>query len=192
MSGNGESERAKARAERAARLLDTPVSEDYLREQAERYRQRKEAVRAAAKSVVVFRIGNEWLALPTATFSEVLPLRPIHSLPNRDPVVAGIVNVRGELLVCVSLAVALGLAAEPETGPRARLAVICRERGCLVFVAAEIAALHRYDDAWLQPRPATLAQAQATFTRGVLDWEGRSVGLLDEGLLFYQLNRRIG
>ena len=55
-------------------------------------------------SVVIFRIGAEWLALPTPVFKEVAELRAIHSLPHRrGGVVLGLANVRGELLVCVSL-----------------------------------------------------------------------------------------
>ncbi len=42
---------------------------------------------------------------------EVTNLRPIHSLPHRrSGVMLGLANVRGELLICVSLAMLLGVA----------------------------------------------------------------------------------
>lgn len=177
----------------AARLLDVEVSADYLAEQTRRYAQAKSVTRPGAQSVVVFRLGAEWLALPTALFSEIAPLRPIHSLPHRrDRIVTGVANVRGELLVCVSLGAALGLGtadASPAAG--ARLAVIAREGDRFVFVADEIAGLRRFDEDQLTPAPATLAHAQATYTRGLLEWQGRAVGILDDQLLFYTLNHSL-
>ncbi len=35
------------------------------------------------------------------------------------------------------------------------------------------------------------ARARASYTRGLLAWEGRTVGVLDEGLLFYKLGRSL-
>lgn len=176
----------------ATRLLDAEVSGEYLTEQAQRYARAKENARPGARSVVVFRLAKEWLALPTTVFHEIAPLRAVHSLPHRrDPVMRGVANIRGELLVCVSLAAALGIGAEPGRGPGARLAVVSREGGRFVFEADEIAALHRYDDTDLSPVPATIAHAQATYTRGLLAWQRRPVGVLDDQLLFYTLQRSL-
>ena len=184
--------KTSTRAVAAARLFDAEVDAAYLAEQAQRYAHRQERAKPGAHSIVVFRIGREWLGLPTPVFREVAPLRSIHSLPHRrERVVAGLTNIRGELLVCVSLAAALGIAVESEASASARLAVIGRGDDRFVFVADEIAALHRYDDADLRPLPATLAHAQAVHTRGLLDWQQRPVGVLDAELLFYSLNRHL-
>lgn len=177
-------------SENAARLLDAPVAAAYLRENARHYAQAKTAVRPGAKSAVVFRLAREWLALPTEVFREIAPARPIHSLPHRpDRTVLGVANVRGELLVCVSLAAALGIDGGP--GAEARLAVIGRGSDRFAFPADEVAGLHRYDDAALAPVPATLAHARAVYTRGLFAWDGRSVGVLDAELLFHTLNRSL-
>ncbi len=174
----------------AVRLLDAEVPVRYLEEQARHYAQAKTQVRPGARSAVIFRLADEWLALPTAVFREVAPLRKVHSLPHRrDRVVAGVANVRGELIVCVSLADALGIKGGGAPGAAARLAVVSRDGDRFVFVADEIAELRRYDDADLGPVPATLAHAQATYTRGMLAWGERTVGVLDDQLLFYTLNR---
>ena len=34
------------------------------------------------QSIVIFRVGSEWLALPATCVTEVANLRPIHSLPH--------------------------------------------------------------------------------------------------------------
>ncbi len=174
----------------AARLLDAEVPESYLAEHARHYAQAKAQVRPGARSVMIFRLASEWLALPTTVFREVAPLRMLHSLPHRrDRVVTGVSNIRGELLVCVSLAAALGIAGGGAPGATARLAVISRGSDRFVFTADEIAELRRFDDTDLSPVPATLAHAQATYTRGMLAWRERAVGVLDDELLFYSLNR---
>lgn len=176
----------------AARLLDAEVPESYLIEHARHYARAKPALRPGVRSAVIFRLGQEWLALPTAVFREIAPLRPVHSLPHRrDRIVTGLANIRGELLICVSLAATLGLTDNPTPDPTARLAVIVREGDRFVFRTDEIAELHRFDDSDLGPVPATLVHAQATYTRGILSWRERPVGVLDDQLLFYTLNRHL-
>lgn len=177
-------------SESAARLLDAPVPASYLAQNARHYAQAKTVTRPGARSVVIFRLASEWLALPTAVFREIATPRPIHSLPHRrDRVVTGVANIRGELLVCVSLAAALGIDGTP--GADARLAVVSRGSDRFVFPADEIAGLHRFDDEDLAPVPATLAHAQAVYTRGILPWQNRAVGALDDELLFHTLNRSL-
>ena len=176
----------------AARLLDAEVAPEYLAEGARRHAQAKTGTRAGVHSVVVFRIADEWFALPSSLFQEIAPLRPVHSLPHRrDALVSGLVNIRGELLVCVSLPVALGVAASPALPATARHAVVGRGADRFVFPADEIAGLHRYDDQAVTPVPATLAHAHAVHTRGILHWRERPVGLLDDGLLFRTLSRSL-
>ena len=176
----------------ATRLLDAEVSEAYLAGHARHYAEAKRELRHGARSAVIFRVAGEWFALATAVFREVAPLRAVHSLPHRrDRIVLGLVNIRGELLVGVSLGAMLGLAGEVGRDRTARLAVVTRDGNRFVFVADEVVGLHRFDDVDLGPVPATLAHAQATYTRGMLTWQKRPVGVIDEQLLFYTLNRSL-
>jgi chemotaxis-related protein WspD len=177
----------------ASRLLDSEVSEAYLTAQARHYAEAKRESRHGTRSAVVFRLAGEWFALSTAVFREVAPLRPVHSLPHRrDRVVTGLVNIRGELVVCVSLAATLGLTAGAAGRDRtARLAVVSRDGDRFVFQADEVVGLHRFDETDLGPVPATLSHAQATYTKGILTWRQRPVGVLDEQLLFYTLSRSL-
>lgn len=177
----------------ASRLLHSEVSEDYLAVQARHYAEAKREARHGVRSTVVFRLAAEWFALATAVFREVAPLRPVHSLPHRrDRIVNGLVNIRGELVVCVSLAAALGLPTGGIGKERsARLAVVSRDGERYVFVADEIVGLHRFDDTDLSPVPATLSHAQSTYTRGMLTWRNRPIGVLDDQLLFYTLGRSL-
>jgi hypothetical protein len=63
---------------------------------------------------MVFRVGDEWLALPTATLGEVTAPALVHSLPHRrHAALIGVAAVRGALLTCISLALLFGESAEP-------------------------------------------------------------------------------
>ena len=71
---------------------------------------RDDAAQARLSSLLVFRLGGEWLGLPTRALDEVTPTRAILPLPHRrDPAVLGVTNMRGTLTVCVSLGRLLGL-----------------------------------------------------------------------------------
>jgi chemotaxis-related protein WspD len=158
------------------------------------------AAGADTQSVIVFRLRAEWYAIRAAMCEEITDLRPIHSLPNRrDGAVLGVANVRGELLVCISLAVVLGVAAQPEAVPaqlrrRAavpRLLVARGTTGSVVFPVDEVHGMERFRARDLKDVPATVAQAQATYTQALMPLGDRTVGLLDEQLLFYTVERAL-
>ncbi|MBW8830765.1 MAG: purine-binding chemotaxis protein CheW [Burkholderiales bacterium] len=185
----------------ALALLDREAPPDYLADCTRHMAQAPEDRQADAGSVVIFRIRTEWLALPTPVFQEVAALPAIHSLPNRrDGVVQGVANVRGELLVCVSLGSVLGLvgmAQVAETGHALqhlalrRLVVIGLDGQRLGFAVDEMRGIARFDPTALKAVPATVARATATYSKAILAWKEHMVGVLDEQLLFYTLERSL-
>ena len=158
------------------------------------------AVSADTESVIVFRLRAEWYAIRTAVCLEIADLRPIHSLPHRrDGAVLGVANLRGGLLVCISLAVILGVTVGPEAIPtqaqrRAavpRLLVARGTAGAVVFPVDEVQGMERFRARDLKEVPVTVAQAQATYTQALMPLGDRTVGLLDEQLLFYTVERTL-
>jgi len=189
----------------ARSLLDAPAPAGFRRTATEHFTrpaqaERGHAVTADTQSVVVFRLHAEWYAIRAAVCVEIADLRPIHSLPHRrDGVVLGVTNVRGGLLVCISLAVILGSTARPEaaaatSGRRAavpRLLVARATAGAVVFPVDEVQGMERFRTQDLKDVPATLTQAQAAYTRALVPLGDRMVGLLDEQLLFYTVERAL-
>ena len=217
-------------------LLDRPMPLNYRRERAEHYAREKPVVVSGARvSVVIFRLGREWLALPTSALVEVvagegagardqgsgpdpLHLSPgtrIHTLPHRRRGLAlGLVNVRGELLICASAARLLGLEERQnevgkikneETGHAvagpssssiphsafARLLVASWNGQRVAFPVDAVHGIHRFAQAELQPPPATLARSAQAYTHGVFAWRERTVGQLDAERFFGALNRSL-
>lgn len=182
----------------AAALLDREPPPGYEADWTARIAQPRERKLAGDKAVVIFRVGAEWLALPTTVFQEVADQRPVHPLPHRrNQIVQGLVNIRGQLLICVSLAELLGLehSAEPKMqklhGILPRLLVASHKSGSVVFPAQEVHVGHRYHPDELKPLPATVLLAASRHVIGLLAWRDHNVGVLDDELLFYTLNRSL-
>ena len=98
-------------------LLERPEPEGYTAEwtalvaQPNRDRQgASQGDRHSCFSATIFRLGQEWLALPASCCEQILDPSPVRALPHRrDPLLRGIVNARGQLLPCVSLHELLGI-----------------------------------------------------------------------------------
>ena len=212
-------------------LLDRPLPADYRRERAEHYALQKKVAQPARLSVVIFRLGEEWLALPTTVFQEVAEgiLWPspggalgegggggrgrnklvMHSLPHRRRGLAlGLVNVRGELLICASVARLLGLSeskvsslASGVPDPRLktldsrlffdRLLVTSWNGLRLAFPVDEVHGIQRFPKDELKDPPATISKSALTYAQGVFSWRDRTVGLLDADAFFNALNRSL-
>ena len=108
-------------------------------------------------------------------------------------------NIRGELVICVSLGGALGVDGDKNSaGPAGvkrtvyeRLLVVGTPGGRLAFRVTEVHGIERFAADGLRAVPETLAMASARYTRGILPWRGHSVGCLDDRALFATLNRSL-
>jgi chemotaxis-related protein WspD len=183
----------------AAELLDGDAPAGYLADWTSHFAQRNEAEGIETRSIMIFRIGLEWLALPTSVVMEVANLLPVHSLPHRQSgVVLGLANIRGELLICVSLGQVVGVETSAETSRdrrRAvyrRLLVIRRDDVRVVCPVDEVHGVHHVHLRELKDVPATVSKATVTYSTALLSWRERSVGILDDQLVFYSLKRGLG
>jgi len=181
-------------ADAARTLLDIPSNPTYLAEWTAHVATPKAAADAGAEAILIFRLGDEWLGLPSSSVQEVAGVRPIHSLPHRrNGTVLGLTNVRGELLVCVSLGAMLGLAparVDETAGAQQpqRLLVIRSAQVRVACPVDEVQGIHRVKPSDIKRVPATVAHA-ATYSRGVLGWQNHTVGVLNESRLFSGLER---
>lgn len=175
------------------RFLDAPSPPDYRDEWTARLASPPEDEAGDRVGVLVFRLADEWLALPVGVLVEVTHPRPPHRVPHRGGLLAGLVNVRGELHLCVRLELLLGLdpAKAPGDPASRRLVVIRRDADGWVFAADEVERVRRVPDRELGPAPPTVARAAARLTRGVFHRDGRAVGLLDADRLFQALRERV-
>ena len=177
----------------ATRLLDryalTRNDQDYvLAAQAQ--------IEVSTRSILVFRLGEEWLGLPTRCLVEIAPLQTIHSLPHqRSRALLGVANVRGALVACLSLVELLGLDATAAVAASSRIMprmlIVAAQGGPVVVPVDEVHGIHAIDEQLLDSASVSGTHANARFTRGVLQWKDYSLRLLDEEQLLSAINRSL-
>ena len=147
-------------------------------------------------SVLTFLIGNEAFALETRAFVEVTEERKPHRVPHRTShVFAGMVNIHGQLELCVSLVGLLETdppAPDPNAERHARMVVMEDPRGRRwVFRADAVVGVELVQKRALGSAPSTLARKPHNFVKQVFEQSGRHVGLLDAEALFAALDRSV-
>ena len=185
---------AKAAIELLDRYALDRSAEDLLAVVDERYQALPAGV--ASRSLLVFRLADEWLALPTRSLIEVANLQPVHSLPHqRARALLGVANVRGELVPCLSLVELLGVdgnAAAVGNGRTVpRMIILAAEGGAVVAPVDEVDGIHRIELKRLEAGAATSSHAANRFTQAVIHFRGRSVRVLDEVSLLSAMTRSL-
>ena len=215
-------------ASAARTFFDRPAPQHYLaewthmagqipRDGQPRGRHRRRPSDRDLVGVLIFRLGREWMAFPTQAIAEVTVPRPIHRIPHRsNTILIGLVNLRGQLQLCISLHGLLGLespqssparfhshgsntetektaAAGSSTTDGSRLIVLRnRERSeSWIFGAEEVLGVHRLPRSQMRSVSSTLANPEVSFSQAIFSWEDRSVSFLDEQRVFAAL-RSIG
>jgi chemotaxis-related protein WspD len=179
-------------------LLEREPPAEYLHAWTQALAEEKDEDTAAdTLSVLIFRLGREWLALPTHVCQEMAEMRLIHTLPHRSgPVLLGLVNIRGVIRLCVSLRELLGVEAADDTPtphPNAQscLVVIARDSDHWVMLVDEIYGIQRFPRSAIRDAPVTVAKATPRLTKGVIDWQDKGIGYLDDALLFLALRKDV-
>lgn len=178
----------------AAQVMQRPLPQDYLQEWAGIFARPKDEDKRSDQSSLVFRIGGEWLALPTRLAQAVADPRAPHRLPHRNTgPLLGIVGIQGRIYPCMSLASLLGISSdEPPMRPGQRvyprLLLMQFGRQAFALPVDDLQGIHRHASDELQPLPATLAESRHRYMRGLLVLDEQRIGCLDEELVGHQLN----
>lgn len=179
------------------KAYERAIPDDYRSEWTNLLAQEKEIRTLESKSVLVFRIGEEWVAVPTVLCKEVTDVLKIHRLPhNRNRMIKGVVNINGEVQICFSLGNVLGISkggdeeSEGARHPVAERSVIMEKDGKrYVFPVSEVKGIFRYAKEDLKEVPRTLSFGN--YMKGVITCGGRHAGCIDEELLIAELDRGV-
>lgn len=169
-------------------FLNAAAPPGYVEEWATRLAAPPPAPPMDLQSVLTFRLGEEWLALPVQALVEVAPPRPVRRIPHRAGLLAGMVNIRGELYLCIHLDQLLDIR---RSGPPGRLLVTEWEGQRWVFPVDAVDQVRRIPQAEVGAPPPTVARAADRLSAGVFHDGERRVGLLDPERLFHGLQGRL-
>jgi len=209
-------------ADAAEAFFNRAPPEGYLDEWRQVLETTPEGADSSGLSVLIFRLADEWFSLAAESLTEVTPLRKIHTVPHRsNSVFAGMVNVRGQLLLCCSLHGLLGLRQmDPQilklkktSGPKdddnqsiqpsddaailapERLLVTSLTTGRVTrrwtFPVNEVAGVHRIGNEELREVPSTLGKPGQRLSSALFSWNSRTVSLLDTNQIFEGIHEQI-
>ena len=176
-------------------LLDRQSPEGYSQEWTRFLAQEVSDNRTDLNSVLVFRLGAEWLGLPVSLINEITLMRGIFDLPhNNNRIIRGLVNIRGILTVCISLGSLLGVDKpdedwEEDENSIQRLIILNMKSGDVVFPVSEIHSITRFSNDELGPAPLSSKNSDSGFVHGMLEWNNKHVGCLDKDKIIDALNR---
>ncbi len=123
---------------------------------------------------------------------------PIHSIPNiSSKALRGLVNIHGRLQICVSIGRVLGLEKlaktedqlDPDYISPERLVVVLQENLLVAFPVSEVKGIVRYTPEMIKDLPVTVSGSKAVYTMGILNLEGKDIGLLKDKPLFKTLTK---
>lgn len=152
-----------------------------------------EAVQGEQRSLLIFRLGEQWLAIATRCLAEVMPMSPIHVLPHRKSRgLLGVTNVRGTLVACLSLAEMLGLETQQDARHNERrviprMLILETGSGPLVTPVDEVSGIQRIPVARISSAKHDDKRTISRFTAGVLQWQEQSITLLDDQQLLQNM-----
>ncbi|MDD5482502.1 MAG: chemotaxis protein CheW [Kiritimatiellae bacterium] len=177
-------------------LLGREPPKDYLENWAKTIARPETKKDGSQKTIMVFRIGSEWLALPAGLFVETTRPRPIRRVPHRsNSVFLGLASIWGNIHLCFSADALLGIQPAPDAKAKDKaprwFCVVSRHNLPWVFPADEVYGLGNYIEKNVQPVPVNVAKTTLKFTTGIVAVNRRQTGLIDEELFFAALERSI-
>ena len=129
-------------------------------------------------SYLGFYLGTEIYGLPLDRLREVARVPKVRRLPGAPAGVAGLVNVRGEILCALNMRAILGLPQEPHTGPTFLVAL--RGFGYPIgLVVDSIADIFSFTPEEMLPPPAEWPSERAACFVGAAQVPAGLMGLLD-------------
>lgn len=170
----------------AREFFDREIPPEFMDVWTETLSHKKEMIEKGDLSVTVFRLGTEFLAIPTDAFLVAVEIKPVHFVPFRtNRTFRGLVNIDGELLLCFSLENLLGLTrtAVQVTEGKAVYNRMVAVRGAnerIVFEVDEVVGVTRISSSAIKKLPSTAQKAGEIFSRGIFEVFGFSAALLDE------------
>jgi chemotaxis-related protein WspD len=182
-------------ASAAQTLLDRPALSDYTAELTQFVAEPAASRRLPDQSVVLFAVAREGFAVPTACVVEMTDVERPRPVPHRvNAVFRGLVKIRGQLELCISLRGLLGIAAPDAAAiatsqapagaadratERLPVLVVAFEGERWAWLVDSVSGVHRYESGSVLESPSA-SHKTPSFVSGLIPRaDGQHYGLLD-------------
>lgn len=125
-----------------------------------------------------FKAGDRWLGIEVARVQEILRARPVTPVPLAPAVVAGLVNLRGQIVTAVDLRRRLELAEQEQERDPAQVVVHGAE-GAVSMLVDEVGDVLEVAEDDFEPPPPTLTGAARELIVGAWKLPDRLLLALD-------------
>lgn len=136
----------------------------------------------ASRRLVCFEVGAHEVGADIGQVRETIGLRPITPVFHTPSIVAGLINLRGEILVVLDVGALLG-GRSSRRDPRCRIVVVdveengqTRSAGLLVDGLGPIRETGTHT---LAPPPATMPEAERIYLQGIVSLPSHPLAVLD-------------
>lgn len=119
-----------------------------------------------------FFIDNHFFGVEVENVQEVFAAQGMTSVPLAPPIIAGLINLRGEIVTTIDLRIRLGFMQRP-AGAEAMSVVIRTAEGPVNFLVDQIADVIEVQPGLFEPPPETIDSQLASVLDGVYKLEER-------------------
>lgn len=130
-------------------------------------------------SILSFQLGEEVYGVELKDLTETRQSVPLRLLPSAPPHLAGIVNLRGELLPVIDLCPILGLPPQELNKTIPALLILSLKENKFAFAVDRAKDILTLPLKEIHPAPLSLDPDQAVFIRGEFLADNRLISLLD-------------
>jgi purine-binding chemotaxis protein CheW len=125
-----------------------------------------------------FLVRGMLFGLEVACIQEVIRYQPLTAVPLTSKVIAGLINLRGQIVTAIDLRIRLGLA--PRDAEERPLNLVVRTAdGPVSLLVDDIGDVIQVDDDTFERPPETLGDAARELIRGAYKLKGRLLLVLD-------------
>ncbi len=164
-----------------ARVFDEHAAE-ILRKRAESLAQVEESSEIqGAVRFLLFRLGDEWYAVPIENVREIHDDFAVTPLPGLPDHILGIINVRGEIISVMDLATLMRVErsrTDAQTVPSSGI-IVCDEECVSLLAVDEIGDIIDVAADAIEPPIAAIDRNQVEFVRGSVHTQDTMVGIID-------------
>jgi purine-binding chemotaxis protein CheW len=141
--------------------------------------------------LVSFRLGNQVFGVPVSGVQEVVPEQPLARIPRSHPALAGLLNLRGQIVTAVDLRNRLGVALEPRA--EAPMNIVVSDRGELFsLVVDSVGDVLQVPEERFEGVPGTLHGKMKEVCRGVCKLDSGLVMVVDvSAILDFGIDRAL-
>lgn len=128
------------------------------------------------QQLVVFRLDSEEYALPVLKIREIIRYQGATKLPNADPCLEGIINLRGKIIPIINLAKKFNFKKEKDIDDNSRVIIIENKIQDVGIIVNEVTEVLRIDESLIEAPPI---KDRHKYIKGIGKTDTRMLMLLD-------------